>query len=117
MLSNFVISHFCYRVQRSCGQGNVFTRVFHSVHREGGSASVYAGIPPTSPPGPDPPPLAHPHGKLPLAHPPLAHPLSGTPPLAHHPWHTPPEADPGIRSMSGRYASYWNAFLYILVYF
>ena len=27
--------------------------------------------------------------------------------------HTPPEADSGIRSMSGRYASYWNAFLLI----
>ena len=25
-----------------------------------------------------------------------------------------PKADPGIRSMSGRYASYWNAFLFII---
>ena len=33
----------CYRPQR---QGNVFTPVCHSVHREGGSASVHAEIPP-----------------------------------------------------------------------
>ena len=26
---------------------------------------------------------------------------------------TPPEADSGIRSTSGRYASYWNAFLFV----
>ena len=36
-----------YRPQRGCGQGNIFTPVCHSVHREGGvSASVHAGIPP-----------------------------------------------------------------------
>ena len=34
----------CYRPQRSCGQGNIFTPVCHSVHG-GGSASVHAGIP------------------------------------------------------------------------
>ena len=47
------------------GQGYVFTRVCDSVHREGVSASVYAGIPPPPrtgtpltrhPPGSDPPP-------------------------------------------------------------
>ena len=36
--------HF-YRPQRSCGQGNIFTPVCHSVHR-GGSASVHAAMPP-----------------------------------------------------------------------
>ena len=37
----------CYRPQRSCGQGNIFAPVCHSVHRgEGVSASVHAGIPP-----------------------------------------------------------------------
>ena len=95
------LEHSCnYRPQRSCGQGNVFTRVCHSVHI-GGSASVHAGIPP---PGPDPlwhtPPGTHPSDTLwhtPLWHTPL--------------WH-PPKAEPGIRSMSGRYASYWNAFLF-----
>ena len=62
-----VTLHFAdiYRPQRSCGQGNIFTPVCHSVHR-GGSASVHVGIPPP----------------------------------------------PRIRSTSGRYASYWNAFLF-----
>ena len=36
-------------------------------------------------------------------------PLEQTPPF---PW----EADSGIRSMSGRYASYWNAFLYFICF-
>ena len=52
--SIFVQCHF-YRPQRSCGQGNIFTPVCHSVHGGGGSASVHAGIPPL-PMGPDPPP-------------------------------------------------------------
>ena len=52
--------------------------------KTGGSASVHAGIP-------------HPPGRR---HPPPHPPLKETP--------------PGIRSMSGRYASYWNAFFYIL---
>ena len=42
-----------------------------------------------------------------------------TPPPGKHPpqKHTPPrEADYGIRSMSGRYASYWNAFLFESVF-
>ena len=39
------MSIYLYRPQRSCGQGNIFTPVCHSVHR-GGSASVHAGIPP-----------------------------------------------------------------------
>ena len=50
----------------------------------GGSASVHAGIQPAPPPG-----SRHPPG-------------ADTPPR---------EADSGIRSISGRYASYWNAFL------
>ena len=46
------IYHLCgicnsdYRPQRSCGQGNIFTPVCHSVHR-GVSALVHAGIPHT----------------------------------------------------------------------
>ena len=52
----------------------------------GGSPSVHAGIP--------------------------HHPPGSTPPEAH----TPREADYGIRSMSGRYASYWNAFLFESVF-
>ena len=50
------------------GQGNIFARVCHSVHRGG---STWAGTPP----------------------------VAGTPPGRE------------IRATSGRYASYWNAFL------
>ena len=67
----------------------------------GVSASVYARIP-TPPPWEltCPRPRADPTGSR---HPPRADTsLKQTPP-----W----EADSGIRSMSGRYASYWNAFL------
>ena len=47
-------------------------------------------------------------------------PLEQTPPEQTPPWSRapppeqtpPPKADSGIRSMSGRYASYWNAFLF-----
>ena len=59
-----------------------------------GSASVHAGIP--HPPRSTPPPQK--------AHTPS---VKYTPPGKH----TPLEADSSIRSMSGRYASYWNAFL------
>ena len=90
----------CCRSQRSCGQGYVFTRVCDSVNTGGGvSASVHAGIPPP-PPEQTPPVQTHPRSRPP-------------PPEQTHPRsrHTLlPEAHTGIRSMSGRYASYWNAF-------
>ena len=41
--------HSCYRPQRSCGQGNIFTPVCHSVHRGGMSEA--------DPPGSRHPPL------------------------------------------------------------
>ena len=76
----------------------------------GVSASVHAGIPPPradtppqeqTPPGEDTPPRADtPQEQTP--------PGEDTPPRAD----TPLEADSGIRSMSGWYASYWNAFLF-----
>ena len=49
----------------------------------------------------------HPHRQV---HPPGRY----TPPRQVHPWqvHTPPTVHAGIRSTSGRYASYWNAFLF-----
>ena len=69
----------------------------------GGSASVHAGIPPPrrhAPPSPE--------ARTPRKHTP-------PPPGKHAPHPTPPpEADSGIRSMSGRYGSYWNAFLFYL---
>ena len=74
---------------RSCGQGYVFTHVCDSVHG-GGLPQCMLGYHTT---------------------PWEAHPPGGTPPGS-----TPPrDADSGIRSMSGRYASYWNAFLLIIV--
>ena len=79
------------------GQGNVFTGACHSVHG-GGAASVHAGIPPPPPPREQTPPRADPP------------PGADTPPEQ-----TPPrEADASIRSMSGRYASYWNAFSFLI---
>ena len=79
-----------------------------------GSASVHAGIPP---PEQTPPLSRHPLGTRPpkeQTHPP------GTRPTRNR--HPPPRADPlpfpgadsSIRSTSGWYASYWNAFLFYL---
>ena len=69
-------------------KGNVFIRVYHSVHRGG----VYPG------------------GCIPACN--GAYPLGRHPPLeARHPLHSAVHA--GIRSTSGlRYASQWNAFLF-----
>ena len=133
---NFV---YFYRPQRSCGQGNIFTPVCHSVHSgggRGGYASVHAGIPPprtrqTPPDQADPPrdqadtPQTRQTPPGPGRHPPGPgrHPRTRqTPPnQADHPQtrqtppgtrQTPPrEADTSIQSMSSQYASYWNAFL------
>ena len=72
------------------GQGNVFTGVCNSVHRGGLCLSASWDTPPRA----DTPRSRHP-------------PRADTPP-------SPREADSGIRSTSGRYASYWNAFLFLL---
>ena len=80
-----------------------------------------------NPPGPDTtpqawrtprhgePPLPPGHGEPPRAwrNPPG---MENPPRTRHHPprhGEPPPEADSGIRSTIGRYASYWNAFLFI----
>ena len=108
-----------YRPQRSCGQGNIFTPVCHSVHGGRGSASMHAGIPPLPPsPGADTPPWSRqpPGADTPLGAdttPPRADPPGQTPPRTDTPQTRPPqEADSSIRSMSGQYTSYWNAFLF-----
>ena len=71
--------------------------VIHSVHRGGG------GLPQCMlgchPPRADPLEQTH------------RHPPYQTPPREQTP---PPEADSSIRSTSGRFASYWNAFLFII---
>ena len=92
-----------YRTQRSCGQGNIFAPVCHSVHR-GVSASVHAGIPPGADTPPEqrppqeqtPPEHTFPRSRPPQSiHPPEQTPPEHTPPRSRHPpEHTPPRADP-----------------------
>ena len=111
-----------YRPQRSCGQGNIFAPVCHYVHRgEGVVSHKVLRQRQNPPPGQGthpqsrPPPPDQTHTPLNQTPPPQTR---HTPPLdkAHPPTrHSPPpprEADSGIRSTSGRYASYWNAFLF-----
>ena len=79
MLQNF--SHN-YRPQRSCGQGNVFTPVCHSVHWRGVCLSACWD---TTPPG-----SRHP---LRADTPWEQTPPQQTPPRSRHPWEqTPPES-------------------------
>ena len=99
-----------------------------------GSASVHTGMP--TPPGPDPPGADTPPDHTPRTTPPGADtppdqyspgphrpeppPWDQTPPGPDPPGPDPPgpdppwEADSGIQSTSGRYASYWNAFLLVI---
>ena len=97
-----VIVHTDYRPQRSCGQGNVFTRVCHSVHRGWGCLPQcmlgYHTPLQQTPPGSSHPPLGAetPQSRQP---PPGADtlPRAGTPKSRHPPGlstHTPP---PGSR--------------------
>ena len=108
-----------YRPQRSCGQGNIFAPVCHSVHGGGGCLpqcmlGYHTPWEHTPPPGADPPWNRHPPEQTP---PWGRHPPGGdTPPEQTPPRADPPrEADSGIRSMSGRYAPYWNAFLFLRI--
>ena len=95
----------------SLGQGNVFTPVCHSVHREEG------GLPNPNPHWQTwglgrPPWMQTPQG--------WADPLPrlGNPPRCRSPWvgQTPPRGwanpPPPIPLTSGRYISYWNAYLW-----
>ena len=92
-----------YRPQRSWAKV-MFLQASVILLTGGMSASVHAGIPHPQEGG-TPPPQGRRHS-----------PRKEAPPtLPPSPKETPPEGDPpGIRSMSGRYASYWNAFFYIL---
>ena len=81
-----------YRSQQSCGQGNIFTPVCHSVHR-GVCLSACWDTPLPDPPGAEPPWPRHPPTR----------PLSGADPCPrtrHPPGSRPPGADthpPGSR--------------------
>ena len=96
-----------YQLQQSCGQGNIFTPVCHSVH--GGGLCLNACWD-TNPPDQAPAPRnRHPQGAdtPPPGTPQTRHPRTRHPPRPG----TPQEADSSIWSTSGQYASYWNAFL------
>ena len=120
-------------------EGYIFTRVCHSVHGVGEYLGRYppAGTPPWQvyPLAGTPPQQVHPlAGTPPGRYPPLAGtpqactppsryttPWAGTPPGRYTPGGTPPRQVPHhpgssawweIRATSGRYASYWNAFLF-----
>ena len=89
------------------GQGNIFTPVRHSFCSQGGCLpQCMLGYPPKA----DPPRTRHPPPgtRLPWSR----QPLDQTPPSGPDP--PPREADSSIRSTSGRYASYWNAFVLLL---
>ena len=98
------------------GQGNIFTSVCQEFCPRGGGCLPQCMLGYQS----QPPQSRHSPG---TRHPPLQgadtppwsrHPLGAdTPPGADTPWNQAPprEADCSIRSTSGRYASYWNAFL------
>ena len=112
--SRYTVTLYFYRPQRSC-EGYVFTPVCYSVHR--GLPQCILGYHPTPqeghPPGKHTPsgsthtPRKHTH--TPEAH---THPGSTHTPRKHtSPGSTPP---PGDGCCCGRYASYWNAFLFML---
>ena len=86
-LEKLVVGYSFYLPQRSCGQGNIFTPVCHSVHR-GGSASVHAGIPPQSrhPPQEQTLPQSRHHPPLGADTPQSRHPPKQTPPKQTPPW-------------------------------
>ena len=110
------------------GQGNVFTSICLSTGGRGVCLSACWDTPPDqAPPRPGTPQTRHPPGP---GTPGTRHPLEAdTPPRPGTPWtrhpagtrhppgtrHLPPqEADCSIRLTSGQYASYWNAFFFLL---
>ena len=117
---------YCYKVIFFTGRNKVVAKVMflqvsviHSVHRGGGLPQCMLGYHPPGPGRPTPPQTRQ-------TTPPQTR--QTTIPGADTPWtrqtppqtrQTPPdladpprEADSSIRSTSGRYASYWNAFLF-----
>ena len=100
-----ITSFFFHGPQRSWAKV-IFLQATVCPQGGGVSASVHAGISPRTrqPPGPG-------------THPP---PDQAPIPLEQTPWtrQTPPrEAHFSIRSTSGRYASYWNAFLFSVAFY
>ena len=85
-------------------QGNVFTPVCHSVHRDGAGRYPLGRHPPADPPPGQTPPGRTPAGQTP--------PQSDTPQADTPQADTPPSGQkpPQDGYCSGRYASHWNAF-------
>ena len=99
VIAHSLIFH-CYRPQRSC-EGYVFTPVCQSFCSQGGLPQCMLGC---NPPEPGTPPPGS-------RQPPHQHPLEQTPPRTRH----PPDQAPTLPAdgyCCGRYASYWNAFLF-----
>ena len=87
-----------YRPQRSWAKV-IFSQACLSTGGEGCLPHCMLGYPRSRPPW--------------TRHPPEQTPPPPPPRTRHPPWvHTPWEADSSIQSTSGRYASYWNAFLF-----
>ena len=129
--------HFNYRPQTSLGQGNIFSSVCQEFCSQGGylgrfpprKYTPWAGTPPGQVPplGRYTPGQLHPPGQVPplrrytpgQLHPPgQVHPPRQLHPLGRY---TPQQVHPPgssacweIRATSGRYASYWNAFLFYI---
>ena len=64
-LVRMIFTNDFYRPQRSCGQGNIFAPVYHSVHRRGGGIPEGTEVDPPgadTPLGADPPWSRHPAG-------------------------------------------------------
>ena len=80
-LAQMHVTYF-YRPQRSCGQGNIFTPVCHSVHR--GEGVCLSACWDTTPPGADTPQEQTPPGP----DPPSRHPPRTRPPQNRHPHRT-----------------------------
>ena len=105
---NSTILTYIYRPQRSWAKV-MFLQA--SVILSTGGVSGRENPPGREPPGRETPPAGRPPqaGRTP---PGRENPLAGRPPWkGDPPWHGDP---PGIWSMSGRYASYWNAFLFTI---
>ena len=96
------------------GQGNIFTSVCQEFCPRGGGGGCLPqcmlGFPPgADPPGPGTPPEQTPRDQT---HTPRTRPTPPEQTSPPGPDPHPREADCSIRSTSGRYASYWNAFLF-----
>ena len=101
---------YLYRPQRSWAKVIFSQACVKNSVRGGGTEGVCLSTCWDIPSREQTPPSRHPPGQTPQSrHPPRTRTPPGPDPRHTH----PPEADYSIRSTSGRYASYWNAFLFL----